>query len=206
MATAAGCRGRSLPRLAALRAHVSVAPAAAVPPAGAGNVLDMAKLLAEYGKPGGGRGGVASTAPLQQREAALDGADQLQPARACPRRLNALSVSHSKSVLHGAFVWARRLRRLPAQHGCFRPGQSPRDPDVHYIWPAGGVPCPAGATARLEMGRGPDPEGYLPQHGPLIAAGTLDGSSSRGRRGHFHASLSISSVIFHMNIQGTVHK
>jgi hypothetical protein len=30
------------------------------------------------------------------------------PARAFPRRLSALSVSHSKSCFYGTFVWARR--------------------------------------------------------------------------------------------------
>ena len=41
--------------------------------------------------------------------------------RAHPRRLSALSVSHSKSALYDAFVWARRC--LTAQSGGFRPGQ-----------------------------------------------------------------------------------
>jgi hypothetical protein len=42
--------------------------------------------------------------------------------RACPGRLGALSVFHSKSVLYGAFVWARRPLnshkwRFPARAG-----------------------------------------------------------------------------------------
>jgi hypothetical protein len=41
--------------------------------------------------------------------------------RARPMRLSALSVSHSRSVLCGAFVWARRARNC--QNGRFRPGQ-----------------------------------------------------------------------------------
>jgi hypothetical protein len=34
-------------------------------------------------------------------------------------RLSALSVSHSKSVLYGVFVWARRT--LNSENGSFRP-------------------------------------------------------------------------------------
>jgi hypothetical protein len=41
--------------------------------------------------------------------------------RARPGRLSALSVSHSKSLLYGAFVWARRALNIP--NDGFRPGQ-----------------------------------------------------------------------------------
>ena len=58
----------------------------------------------------------------------------------CPGHLSGLSVSHSKSVLYGTFVWARRVlnnqkRRFPARavasDGVFRPGQCAN----RRLWP-----------------------------------------------------------------------
>ena len=43
--------------------------------------------------------------------------------RDLPGWLSALSVFHSKSVLCGAFVWARIARRLTSKNGGFGPGQ-----------------------------------------------------------------------------------
>jgi hypothetical protein len=60
-------------------------------------------------------------------------AEQLDPGKLpgpsgpAPGRLSGLSVSHSKSVLCGAFMWARRglnnqKRRFPARAGYGLPG------------------------------------------------------------------------------------
>jgi hypothetical protein len=43
--------------------------------------------------------------------------------RARPGRLSAVSISHSRSVLYGALVWARRALNATAQHGGCRPRQ-----------------------------------------------------------------------------------
>jgi hypothetical protein len=50
--------------------------------------------------------------------------DAAATVRAAQGRLSGLSVSHRKSVLYGAFVWARRaLNKSTSQNGGFRPGQ-----------------------------------------------------------------------------------
>jgi hypothetical protein len=55
--------------------------------------------------------------------------EQLVPTvRARPGRLRARSILHSKLLLHGAFLWARR--RLTGQNGGFRPGQDPAAVDA----------------------------------------------------------------------------
>ena len=56
---------------------------------------------------------------------------ELRTVRAPSGRLSALSVSHSKSVLYGGFVWARRAlnspkRRFPTRAGADEDGENAR--------------------------------------------------------------------------------
>ena len=46
--------------------------------------------------------------------------------RARPERLSALSVSHSKSILYGAFVWVRRALNSPKRRFPAPPGSTAR--------------------------------------------------------------------------------
>jgi hypothetical protein len=83
------------------------------------------------------------------------------PARAHPGRLSALSVSRSKSVLYGAFVWApkalnRRKRRFPAPPGSQARGhaavQLPGAP--HPLPPVRASRGDAGRVGRRPAGAG----------------------------------------------------
>jgi hypothetical protein len=96
--------------------------------------------------------------------------------RAHPGRVRALSVSHSKSVLHGGFVWGGG--RLTALNGGFRPGQ---------MW--------TGLYGMAFSTVGSLVAGFLVK--PLAAAGGA-GGGGHGRCGHFLACRSVSFGVVHI--------
>ena len=105
--------------------------------------------------------------------------------RARPDRLSALSRFHSKSVLFGAFVWARRA--LTAKNGDFRPGQcDPPTPELLAYYDAvlaGNSGCVSDEPGPLGPHEGGDGEASPVRHARLERAhGAMLAERERKRR------------------------